>query len=88
MCGGSANSRCLPSMVYGDAHEPDGVETAAGQGRGAGLEAGVAGRRLEPDAVGGAAADDEQVAGLGGAATAVAEHVAPLDLVDVEHAWP
>ncbi len=86
MCGGSANSRCLPSMLYGDAHEPDGVEATPGESGGAGLEAGVAGGRLEPDAVGGAAADDDQVAGLRGAATAVAEDVAALDLVDVEHA--
>ena len=61
MCGGSAKSRCLPSTVNGERTKPDGVEAAAGQGRGAGLERGVAGGRLEADAVGGAAADDEDV---------------------------
>ena len=42
-------------------------------------------RRLEADAVRGAAADDEQVAVAGRCAAAVAEPVAALDLVHVEH---
>ena len=85
MCGGSAKSRCLPSTVR-RAHQPERVEAAAGQGRGPGPEAGLAGRRLEADAVGGAAADHQQVPVARGGAAAVAEDVAALDRVHVEHA--
>ena len=66
-------------------HEADGVEAAAGEGRGAGPDRGAARGRLEADAVGGAAADHDDVAGLRGAAAAVAEDVAALDRVHVEH---
>ena len=47
---------------------------------------GLAGRGLEADAVGGAAAHHEQVAGAGGRAAAVAAGVAALEPVHVEHA--
>ncbi len=85
MCGGSANRRCLPSTVNGERAKPGGVEATAGQGRGPGAERGLAGRRLEPDAVGGAAADDQEVPGPRGLAAAVAERVAAVELVHVEH---
>ena len=66
MCGGSAKSRCLPSMENGERTEPGRVHAAAGQRRGVGRAApGVAERRLEADAVGGAAADDQDVPCLG-----------------------
>jgi hypothetical protein len=67
------------------AHEADRIEAAASQGGGAGPHGVVAGRCLEADAVRRTAGDDEDVAGLGSRAAAVAEHVAALDLVDVEH---
>ena len=85
MCGGSAKSRCLPSMENGDRTNPDRVQPAAGERGGAGLQRLVAGRRLEADAVGGAAADHDDVAGLGRGAAPVAEDVAALDGVHVEH---
>ena len=78
MCGGSANKRCFPPTVYGDAHQPGRVETAPGD-RG-GPRAGaccVAGGRLEPDAVRGAAGDDEDRARAWCRAAAVAEALSP-----------
>ena len=84
MCGRLGEEPLLAVDRERRAHEADGVQAAAGQGRGAGPEGLVAGRRLEADAVGGAAADDDDVAGLGARAAAVAEGVAALDLVDVE----
>ena len=85
MCGGSAKSRCLPSIENGERTKPDRVEAAARHGRGAAWTSASPVGRLEADAVRGAAADDQEVPVLGGGAAAVAEHVAALDLVHVEH---
>ena len=85
MCGGSTNSRCLPSIVNGDRTQPGGVEPAAGQRRSARLGASAsAGRRLQPDAVRGPAGDDQQRARLRRGPAAVAEPVAAGHLVHVE----
>ena len=68
MCGGSAKSRCLPSIENGERTKPGRVQAAAGEGRGARpCRPASPVRRLEADAVGGAAADDQQVPGLRGA---------------------
>ena len=84
MCGGSANSRCLPSMVYGDRTNPAASRPPRGDPGGPVLQRRVAGRRLEADAVRRAAGDDQDRAGRGGRAAAVAEDVAALDRVHVE----
>ncbi len=67
------------------ADQPGRVEPAAGDGGRAGLERRVAGGRLEADAVRGAAGDHHDGAGARRRAAAVAEHVAALDRVHVEH---
>ena len=85
MCGGSAKSRCLPSTVNGERTKPTASRPPRARVAAARLERGVADRGLQPDAVGGAAADDEQVAGPRRGAAAVAEDVAALDRVHVEH---
>ena len=64
MWGGSAKSRCLPSMENGERtnrprQRPPRASVAAAP------ERGVAGGRLEADAVRGAAADDQDVTALG-----------------------
>ena len=85
MWGGSANSRCLPSIVNGDRTKPTASRPPRAKVAARASHRGGAGGRLETDAVGGAPADHDDVAGLRGAAAAVAEHLATLDLVDVEH---
>ena len=66
MCGGSANSRCLPSIVYGDRTNPAASRPPrASRGRPV-LEGGVARRGLQADAVRGAAGDHQDRAGRAG----------------------
>ena len=84
MCGGSAKSRCLPSIENGERTKPTASRPPRARVAARALSGGLAGRCLEADAVGGAAADDEDVAGLRGGPAAVAEDVAALDRVHVE----
>ena len=85
MCGGSAKRRCLPSMENGERTKPTASRPPRARVAARALIEESPGRRLQADAVGGAAADDQQVPGLGGGAAAVAEGVAALDRVHVEH---
>ena len=88
MCGGSANSRCLPSIENGERTRPTDVHAAARDRRGPAAQRLVAGRRLEPDPVRRAPADDQQVPALGHRAAAIAERLAALQRVHVEHGGP
>ena len=86
MCGGSANSRCLPSTVNGERTKPTASRPPRASGRGPGPAATaspVGASRPMPCAV--PPRDDQDVPGLGRRAAAVAEDVAALDRVDVEH---
>ena len=84
MCGGSANSRCLPSTVYGERTNPAASRPPFAIRAARSLRVAPPVGRLEADAVRGAAGDDQDRAGRGGGAAAVAEHVAALDRVHVE----
>ncbi len=84
MCGrlGEQQRPAVEGVRRADATER--VEPAPGHRGGPGPQRGVAGGRLQPDAVGGPAAGDQQVARPGRAALAVAEGLPPADRVGVE----
>ena len=67
MCGGSAKSRCLPSMENGERTKPTASRPPRARVAARALSDWLAGRRLEADAVGGAAADHERCARAWGA---------------------
>ena len=67
MCGGSANSRCLPPTVYGDRTNPAASRPPRAIVAARALSVGSPVGRLEADAVRGAAGDDQDGAGLRGA---------------------
>ena len=84
MCGGSAKSRCLPSTVNGERTKPAASSPPLAIGP-PGLEGGapVGASRPMPCAV--PPRHDQDVPACGAAAAAVAEDVAALDRVHVEH---
>ncbi len=84
MCGGSAKSRCLPSIENGDRTKPTASRPPAPASPARALieESPVGASRPMP--CGGAAADHQQVTGLGRRARPVAERVTALDRVDVQ----
>ena len=85
MCGGSAKRRCLPPTVYGERTNPAASSPPrameAARARRVGSPVGAS----RPMPWRGAAGDDEDGAGARGRAAAVAEGVAALDRVGVEH---
>ncbi len=84
MCGGSANSRCLPSIENGERTNPAASRPPRASVVARALIPAVTLRGLEADAVRGPAADHQEVTGLRRGAVAVAEQVAARDLVHVE----
>ena len=85
MCGGSTNHRWRPAQLNGDRLRPTASMRPERQHLGARQRPAHRLRRLQRDAVRGAAADDDEVAGRRGAVLAVAAALPPGERLDVEH---